>query len=132
MNLHVFIASHLDLYRINTIKECIESISDCVEYANLDMINCYISYSYEDFIYLKLDELEKTLKKHKNLDITFYRHNERKLQFEHFCYILNVNTFDGNDWIMFSDDDDISVQTRIKRFKFYYDIYIILMFFDQI
>jgi hypothetical protein len=122
MSLHVIIASHLDLYRIITIKECIESISDCVEYANLDMINCYISYSYEDFIYSELDSLEKTLQTHKNLMVIFYRHKQKKLQFEHIQHIMEINTFDKNDWIMFSDDDDISIKTRIKLFLFYLNL----------
>lgn len=117
--LHVIIASHLNLYRIITIKDCVESISDCVKYANLDMINCYISYSYEDFIYSELDELENVLNSYQNLNITFYRHDKRKFQFEHIQHIMNSNKFDDDDWIMFSDDDDISIKKRIKLFLFY-------------
>jgi len=116
MNLHVIIASHLNLYRIITIIDCIQSISECVKYAELYMINCYISYSYEDFIYSKLEQLENILKSNKNLNIILYRHKQKKLQFEHIKYILEQNSFNDNDWIMFSDDDDISVQTRITTF----------------
>jgi len=120
---NVFIASHLDLYRLYTIQDTVSSISDCVEYAKFPKINCYISYSYEDFIYDKLDKLESILNSNSNLKIIFYRHKQKNLQFEHFYHILNVNTFNDNDWIMFSDDDDISINTRIDTFFDYYKNY---------
>lgn len=131
MNLHIFVASHLNKYRYQTIQDAIYSISDCVKYALIPYCNCYISYSYEDFIYSKLDELEYILNLNTNLRIIFYRHKQKKLQFEHFHHILNVNTFDDNDWIMFSDDDDISVNTRIKKFKFYHGKYSFDIFRSQ-
>lgn len=114
-----FIASHLTKYRMITIKQAINSIDECVEKAKSNLINVYLSYSYEEVIYNELDQLEIELRKNKNVNIIFYRHNQKKLQFEHFKYIIDINTFDEDEWVMFLDDDDICVNSRIKRFLSY-------------
>ena len=137
IKLSVIIASHLSLYRYYTIQECITSISDCIEYFKYkqninkildnknkkninnilyNKIDVYISYSYDNNLISMLDELDKILQSQNNINVIIYRHHNKKYQFEHIKYILDNNNFDNDDWIMFQDDDDISIENRISEF----------------
>lgn len=132
--MYVFIASHITPYRLTTLPQAIQSVIDAIKKAQsfniLPQINnifsIYISYSYEDAICIeKINKLETMIKEYiitnsKNISINFYRHSYRLLQFEHFRNIIyneqNKNSFKLNDWIMFQDDDDLSLDDRIITF----------------
>jgi hypothetical protein len=116
MSIHVVIASHLTDYRYYTIKQCVSSVDDCVKYVKLSKINVYISYSYDNHLKDKLDDLDKILMSHKNINVIIYRHHENQIQFKHIDYIISKNNFDLDDWIMFQDDDDLSNVTRLHTF----------------
>ena len=119
MSIHVIIPSHITDYRYYTIKECVSSINDCVKYAkytNNTKLNVFISYSYDNHLKDKLDNLDKILQSHDNINVIIYRHDEQKIQFKHIEYIIDNNNFDLDDWIMFQDDDDLSNIKRIDTF----------------
>lgn len=114
----VFMASHLTPYRLFTAKQAIQSVADAaiVEVQHVGILKVYWSYSYENEIVSKLEEFETICKETcaQSLSITFYRHNERRSQFEHLEYIFH--RANDVDWIMFQDDDDISMVNRLTLF----------------
>jgi len=132
--MYVLIASHITPYRLTTLPQAIQSVIDTIKHSqscisltqNNDIFSIHISYSYQDTISIeKINELETIIKEYvitnsKNISINFYRNSQRLLQFEHFKNIIyneqNKNSFRLNDWIMFQDDDDFSLVTRIRTF----------------
>jgi hypothetical protein len=131
MNINVIIASHLDKYRYYTIKQCFSSINDCIKYAGLHNINVYLSYSYNEEIEDKIEVLEEYLRSFEYIIPIIYKHKENKIQFRHIEYIINNNNFDDNDWIMFHDDDDISMVNRLSEFIKLIKLYNYIEYFES-
>jgi hypothetical protein len=120
MKIVCFIASHITPYRYITIKKAINSINDMVQFESNEnyKMELYVSFSYDETI---TDEMIDTLidtsnTECKHLNIFWYKHDIKKFQFEHIKHIVDNNKFTFDTWIMFQDDDDISMKNRLKNF----------------
>lgn len=112
MKLNCFICSHLSHYRYITIKQALSSLD-----SNMYNLNVYISFSYnEDITQEMIDKLINDSKFFKYLNITWHQQNKQMFQFEHLKYIIDNNNINDNEWIMFQDDDDLSMNNRINKF----------------
>ena len=99
MAIKVLMASHLNCdARYKTIEWALKSIED----AKPDHI--YLSCSYENG--------KKPMLPILSCPYSFYFHENRKLQFEHFQFLLQF--VDDNDIVCFLDDDDLMTPDKIS------------------
>lgn len=105
MSIRILIASHLEPWRVSTLKRAIESI-DCQS-------NIFLSYSVHSDVRLSaLDGLVKLLND-KNIKNSF--HSSQKSQFEHISYLCDTYKFENSDYIFFLDDDDFYHPAKINE-----------------
>ena len=108
--LHCFIGSLMDSLRANTIRLALRSIDMAARQAG-ETVCIHLSYN-ESNGYVPFIE-----NYHPNTDIKTYPQKESLSQFQHIKFILDNNFFGEDDWVMFHDDDDISLINRITVFR---------------
>lgn len=117
MKLNCFICSHLSQYRYITIKQALSSLNN-----NNYNLNVYISFSYnKDITQEMIDKLIDESNSFKYLNIKWHQQNKQMFQFEHLKYIIDNNIIDDDEWIIFQDDDDLSMNNRIQIFIDHYN-----------
>lgn len=100
----------MDSFRVYTIRLALMSIDIAAKQAN-ETVCVHISYNKSGgYGFTQLDVLG-------NLIVKAYQQKTSMTQFQHIKFIVDNNDFADDDWVMFHDDDDISLPDRITLFR---------------